>query len=205
MKTTRRRYWVFFLLFLFNLIAYVDRVNMSVAGQADRAGIRLVAGGARVLVLLLPVGLCADDAAGRAADRPLGRACRRVGRDGGVVGGADGDRRGLELCGDAGDAAGARDRRGPVRAGYLPQRARLGALYRAGHRNRRHFGRLQLGAGARRAVCGVADRGGVVALVVHHHRRDRVRLGRALVGRRIDAGKDAVAAACGAAADFCRA
>src|SRR5882757_1611799 len=33
MKKTRRRYWVFFLLFLFNLIAYVDRVNMSVAGK----------------------------------------------------------------------------------------------------------------------------------------------------------------------------
>ncbi|MGH7030103.1 MAG: MFS transporter, partial [Stellaceae bacterium] len=33
MKPTRRRYWVFFLLFLFNVIAYVDRVNMSVAGQ----------------------------------------------------------------------------------------------------------------------------------------------------------------------------
>ena len=33
MKMTRRRYWVFFLLFLFNLIAYVDRVNMSVAGE----------------------------------------------------------------------------------------------------------------------------------------------------------------------------
>ena len=33
MKTSRRRYWVFFLLFLFNAIAYVDRVNMSVAGK----------------------------------------------------------------------------------------------------------------------------------------------------------------------------
>ncbi|HEV2097436.1 MAG TPA: MFS transporter [Stellaceae bacterium] len=33
MKTTHRRYWVFFLLFLFNVIAYVDRVNMSVAGK----------------------------------------------------------------------------------------------------------------------------------------------------------------------------
>jgi MFS family permease len=33
MKTSRRRYWVFFLLFLFNAIAYVDRVNMSVAGR----------------------------------------------------------------------------------------------------------------------------------------------------------------------------
>ncbi len=33
MRTTRRRYWVFVLLFLFNAIAYVDRVNMSVAGK----------------------------------------------------------------------------------------------------------------------------------------------------------------------------
>jgi MFS family permease len=33
MNTTRRRYWVFLLLFLFNAIAYVDRVNMSVAGK----------------------------------------------------------------------------------------------------------------------------------------------------------------------------
>jgi ACS family glucarate transporter-like MFS transporter len=33
MKTSYRRYWVFFLLFLFNAIAYLDRVNMSVAGK----------------------------------------------------------------------------------------------------------------------------------------------------------------------------
>jgi sugar phosphate permease len=33
MKISHRRYWVFFLLFLFNAIAYVDRVNMSVAGE----------------------------------------------------------------------------------------------------------------------------------------------------------------------------
>ena len=33
MKLTRRRYWVFFLLFLFSGIAYLDRVNMSVAGK----------------------------------------------------------------------------------------------------------------------------------------------------------------------------
>jgi ACS family glucarate transporter-like MFS transporter len=33
MRTTRRRYWVFFLLFLFSAIAYLDRVNMSVAGK----------------------------------------------------------------------------------------------------------------------------------------------------------------------------
>jgi MFS family permease len=33
MKTSHRRYWVFLLLFLFNAIAYLDRVNMSVAGK----------------------------------------------------------------------------------------------------------------------------------------------------------------------------
>ena len=31
---TRRRYWVFFLLFLFNVICYLDRINMSVAGHS---------------------------------------------------------------------------------------------------------------------------------------------------------------------------
>ena len=33
MKLTRRRFWVYFLLFVFSAIAYVDRVNMSVAGK----------------------------------------------------------------------------------------------------------------------------------------------------------------------------
>src|SRR5215472_2121785 len=33
MRPTHRRYWVFFLLFLFSAIAYLDRVNMSVAGK----------------------------------------------------------------------------------------------------------------------------------------------------------------------------
>jgi MFS family permease len=42
---TRRRYWVYFLLFLFNAIAYVDRVNISVAGKpiADELGLSKVA------------------------------------------------------------------------------------------------------------------------------------------------------------------
>lgn len=31
---THRRYWVFFLLFLFNVICYLDRINMSVAGHS---------------------------------------------------------------------------------------------------------------------------------------------------------------------------
>jgi MFS family permease len=45
MKTTHRRYWVFFLLFLFNAIAYVDRVNMSMAGKpiAHEFGLSLIA------------------------------------------------------------------------------------------------------------------------------------------------------------------
>ena len=42
---TRRRFWVYFLLFLFNAIAYVDRVNISVAGKpiADDLGLSKVA------------------------------------------------------------------------------------------------------------------------------------------------------------------
>ena len=42
---TRRRYWVYFLLFLFNTIAYVDRVNISVAGKpiAQELGLSPVA------------------------------------------------------------------------------------------------------------------------------------------------------------------
>jgi len=31
---TRRRYWIYFLLFLFNVICYLDRINMSVAGRS---------------------------------------------------------------------------------------------------------------------------------------------------------------------------
>jgi MFS family permease len=45
MKLTRRRYWVYFLLFVFSAIAYVDRVNMSVAGKpiAQELGLSPVA------------------------------------------------------------------------------------------------------------------------------------------------------------------
>ncbi len=31
---THRRYWVYFLLFVFNVICYLDRINMSVAGRS---------------------------------------------------------------------------------------------------------------------------------------------------------------------------
>src|SRR4030088_329864 len=69
MKTTRRRYWVFFLLFFFNLIAYVDRVNMSVAAQpiAQEFGLSPVALGYlfssflwTYLLCLLPMGIIVD-------------------------------------------------------------------------------------------------------------------------------------------------
>jgi len=45
MKTTQRRFWVYFLLFVFSAIAYVDRVNMSVAGKpiAQELGLTPVA------------------------------------------------------------------------------------------------------------------------------------------------------------------
>lgn len=38
---TRRRYWIYFLLFLFNVICYLDRINMSVAGHAIALDFRL--------------------------------------------------------------------------------------------------------------------------------------------------------------------
>ena len=38
---TRRRFWVYFLLFLFNIIAYVDRVNISVAWKPIAAELHL--------------------------------------------------------------------------------------------------------------------------------------------------------------------
>ena len=38
---TRRRFWVYILLFLFNMIAYVDRVNISVAGKPIAAELGL--------------------------------------------------------------------------------------------------------------------------------------------------------------------
>ncbi len=198
MKTTHRRYWVFFLLFLFNAIAYVDRVNMSVAGKPIAHELA-VAGRARLSVLVVSVGLCADDAARRAADRPLGHAYRRHGGHRGVVGGADADRRRRQFCDDAGDAARSRCRRGAVRAGHLWQRPVVVALYRARHRDRRDLGRFEPRSGAWRAGCRVADRDmswrwsfvitGAVGFVW-------VRCG--LAG--LDAGKDAMASGSRAAA-----
>src|ERR1700752_66220 len=56
-------------------------------GQTDSARIRAVADCPWLSVLVFPVGLCADDATRRAADLPLGPACRRLGRDRSMVDG----------------------------------------------------------------------------------------------------------------------
>ena len=102
MKTTRRRYWVFLLLFLFNAIAYVDRVNMSVAGKpiAHEFGLSPVALGYlfssflwAYVLMMLP--------GGRLIDR-WGTHIVATRRRRGVVGGANADRRRRQLCRDAG-------------------------------------------------------------------------------------------------------
>ena len=86
MKTTRRRYWVYLLLFLFSGIAYVDRVNMSVAGKpiAQEFGLSPVALGYlfssflwAYVLMMLP--------GGRLIDR-WGTHVVAVGGHGGVVG-----------------------------------------------------------------------------------------------------------------------
>jgi ACS family D-galactonate transporter-like MFS transporter len=41
MKISRRRYWIYFLLFVFSGIAYIDRVNMSVAAKPIAAELGL--------------------------------------------------------------------------------------------------------------------------------------------------------------------
>jgi MFS family permease len=66
---THRRYWVFFLLFLFNVICYLDRINMSVAGRtiAGEFGLSPVALGYlfssflwAYVVMMLPGGRLVD-------------------------------------------------------------------------------------------------------------------------------------------------
>src|SRR3984957_9963592 len=66
---TQRRFWVYFLLFLFNVICYLDRINMSVAGRsvAQEFGISPVALGYlfssflwAYVVMMLPSGRLVD-------------------------------------------------------------------------------------------------------------------------------------------------
>ncbi|HET7882167.1 MAG TPA: MFS transporter [Acetobacteraceae bacterium] len=66
---TRRRYWIYFLLFLFNVVCYLDRINMSVAGRsvAQEFGLSPVALGYlfssflwAYVVMMLPSGRLVD-------------------------------------------------------------------------------------------------------------------------------------------------
>jgi MFS family permease len=66
---TSRRYWIYFLLFLFNVICYLDRINMSVAGRsvAQEFGLSPVALGYlfssflwAYVVMMLPSGHLVD-------------------------------------------------------------------------------------------------------------------------------------------------
>src|ERR1700733_5298283 len=66
---THRRYWIYFLLFLFNVICYLDRINMSVAGRsiAGEFGLSPVQLGYlfssflwAYVLLLLPMGMAVD-------------------------------------------------------------------------------------------------------------------------------------------------
>lgn len=66
---THRRYWVYFLLFLFNVVCYLDRINMSVAGHpvAQEFGLSPVALGYlfssflwAYVVMMLPSGHLVD-------------------------------------------------------------------------------------------------------------------------------------------------
>jgi len=92
MKTTRRRYWVYFLLFVFSGIAYIDRVNMSVAGKpiAQELGLSPVALGYLFSSFLWAYVVMMS---GWPVDRPLGRPCRRRCGHRGVVARPDDDRR----------------------------------------------------------------------------------------------------------------
>src|ERR1019366_8516564 len=67
---TYRRFWVYFLLFLFNAICYIDRVNMSLAGHtvATEFGLSPIALGYlfssflwAYIIMLLPSGRLVDD------------------------------------------------------------------------------------------------------------------------------------------------
>ena len=204
MRTTRRRYWVFFLLFLFNLIAYVDRVNMSVAGKpiAQEFGLSPVALGYlfssflwAYVLMMLPGGRLID----RWGAHVVASLATAVWSAAQMATGVASSFTTMLLT---------RLGLGIGEAPFAPvtyRSARTWALYRARHGHRCDLGRLQPRTRTWCAVCGLADRRSVMALVVHYHRRHRLRLGRALVGGGFDPGKDPMAAAGGAAAHFRRA
>ena len=178
MKTTRRRYWVYLLLFLFNMIAYTDRVNISVAGKpiADELGLSPVALGYlfssflwAYVLMMLPGGRLID----RFGPHNVAAVATAVWSVAQMLTGATVNfftmlltRLGLGI----GEAPFA-----PVTYrsvglwGPLRERGTAIAAISAGS---------SLGAAIGRAVCRVADFGQLVALVVRRDRRDRAGLGR---------------------------
>ena len=160
---TYRRYWVYFLLFLFNVICYLDRINMSVAGRsvAQEFALSPVALGYlfssflwAYVLMMLPSGRLVDSL-GAHRMAAIGAAFWSIAQ---MLSGA--------ATGFVTPAAGPprpRRRRGADLPGQLPQRARLGALHRARPGGRLHPGRHVARPGAQRARGGLADRRDLLA------------------------------------------
>ena len=195
MKMSHRRYWVFFLLFLFNAIAYVDRVNMSVAGKpiAHEFGLSPIALGYlfssflwAYVLMMLPGGRLID----RWGTHIVASVATAVWSAAQMATGVVGSfatmlvaRLGLGV----GEAPFAPVTYSSVRS-WSPytERGTAIAAISAGSS-------LGLALGAP-AVAWLIETI-VVALVLYHHRAGRVYLGAGLARTGIDAGKDALAAA----------
>ena len=202
---THRRYWVFFLLFLFSGIAYLDRVNMSVAGKpiAHEFGLSPVALGYlfssflwAYVLMMLPGGRLIDRW-GTHVMAPIAAAVWSAAQ---MATGMVGNfammlivRLGIGI----GEAPHAPISYGSVRA-WSPYTERGTAI--AAISGGSSLG-LALGAPA---VAWLID-DAVMALVLHHHRRGRLCLGRGLVRTGFDARKNPLAAASRARTHSCRA
>jgi hypothetical protein len=155
MRTTHRRYWVFFLLFLFSAIAYLDRVNMSVAGKpiAHEFGLSPIELGYlfssflwAYVLMMLPGGRLID----RWGTHVMAPVATAIWSGAQVATGMVGSFATMLAV-----RARFRNRRGALRADFLWQRSVVVALYRARYRHCRDLGRVQPRAGARRAGRGL--------------------------------------------------
>ena len=189
MGRTHRRYWVFFLLFLFSAIAYLDRVNMSVAGKpiAHEFGLSPIALGYlfssflwAYVLMMLPGGRLID----RWGPHVVASVATAVWSTAQMATGMVGSfaamlmvRLGLGV----GEAPFA-----PI--SYSSVRIMV-ALYRARHRDCRDLLRVYPRAGTRRTGRRLADRDIVVALVLYHHRCGRICLGSGLGGAGLNTAK----------------
>ena len=171
MKTTRRRYWVYLLLFLFNMIAYTDRVNISVASKpiADELGLSPVALGYlfssflwAYVLMMLPGGRLID----RFGPHNIAAVATAVWSVAQMLTGATVSFFTMLLT---------RLGLGIGEAPFAPVTYRsvgLGADHRARHRDCRDLGRGEPWRGGGRTARGVGDLGQLVALVFCRDRRD---------------------------------